>query len=165
MRFAPEAGLMRVSVSGMSLSLWERVAKRRVRAGKAPSSGPSGHLLPEGEGQFQRDRQPFLDSRKSGRSQSAPSVASRHFPWRAIRSFREILQQVLDQFFFARSWDVSAPIDHSVHLTTPTGAIEFERGNGLVIMATHAGDLEDVHAIALRYGFRGGGPRSITVES
>ncbi len=27
MRFAPEAGLMRVSVSGMSLSLWERVAR------------------------------------------------------------------------------------------------------------------------------------------
>src|SRR6266568_1542050 len=32
------------------LPLGEGGAKRRVRAGKAPSSGPSGHLLPEGEG-------------------------------------------------------------------------------------------------------------------
>src|SRR6266487_4651358 len=32
------------------LPLGEGGAKRRVRAGNAPSSGPSGHLLPEGEG-------------------------------------------------------------------------------------------------------------------
>src|SRR5437867_9685799 len=32
------------------LPLEEGGAKRRVRAGNAPSSGPSGHLLPEGEG-------------------------------------------------------------------------------------------------------------------
>ncbi len=41
-RFAPEAGV--------PLPLGEGGAKRRVRAGNAPSSGPSGHLLPEGEG-------------------------------------------------------------------------------------------------------------------
>ncbi len=32
------------------LPLGEGGAKFRVRAGNAPSSGPSGHLLPEGEG-------------------------------------------------------------------------------------------------------------------
>src|SRR6266699_1966561 len=61
MRFAPEPGLMRVSWDSLfgnlfraslslCLPLGEGGAKRRVRAGNAPSSGPSGHLLPEGEG-------------------------------------------------------------------------------------------------------------------
>src|SRR5947209_4577933 len=58
MRFVPEAGLMRVSWNSLfgncfgdvPLRLGEGGAKRRVRAGNAPSSGPSGHLLPEGEG-------------------------------------------------------------------------------------------------------------------
>src|SRR6266568_9187031 len=36
------------------LPLGEGGAKRRVRAGIAPSSGPSGHLLPEGEGHERR---------------------------------------------------------------------------------------------------------------
>src|SRR6266581_837220 len=54
MRFAPEAGLMRVSWDSLFGNLFracpaplgEGGAKRRVRAGNAPSSGPSGHLLP-----------------------------------------------------------------------------------------------------------------------
>src|SRR5207244_3506270 len=58
MRFAPEAGLMRVSWDSLFGNLFRGCpspsgrgcAKRRVRAGNAPSSGPSGHLLPEGEG-------------------------------------------------------------------------------------------------------------------
>src|SRR5947209_18006694 len=58
MRFVPEAGLMRVSWNSLfgncfgdvPLPLGEGGAKRRVRAGNTPSSGPSGHLLPEGEG-------------------------------------------------------------------------------------------------------------------
>ena len=44
-------------VPEMSLSpLGEGGAKRRVRAGNAPSSGPSGHLLPKGEGHEPRFR-------------------------------------------------------------------------------------------------------------
>jgi len=56
MRFVPEAGLMRVSwdFGDVPLPLGEGGAKRRVRAGIAPSSGPSGHLLPEGEGHARR---------------------------------------------------------------------------------------------------------------
>src|SRR6266571_1506709 len=59
MRFAPEAGLMRVSWDSLFGNLFracpaplgEGGAKRRVRAGNAPSSGPSGHLL-------QREKEP-----------------------------------------------------------------------------------------------------------
>src|SRR5213083_1066885 len=63
-RFAPEAGLMRVSWDSLFGNLFracpaplgEGGAKRRVRAGNAPSSGPSGHLLPKGEGHEPRFR-------------------------------------------------------------------------------------------------------------
>jgi len=37
------------------LPLGEGAAKRRVRAKDGPSSGPSGHLLPVGEGLAQRE--------------------------------------------------------------------------------------------------------------
>ena len=83
MPFAPEARVTRFlldlyleTCSGnVPLPLGEGGAKRRVRAGNAPSSGPSGHLLPEGEGHeppfrliwtpLVYDRRRFLVSRLS----------------------------------------------------------------------------------------------------
>src|SRR6266568_3300400 len=41
---------METCSGNVPLPLGEGGAKRRVRPGNAPSSGPSGHLLPEGEG-------------------------------------------------------------------------------------------------------------------
>src|SRR5439155_1769554 len=58
-------------VPEMSLSLWEGGAKRRVRAGNAPSSGPSGHLLPEGEGHEPRFRliwTPVMQARREAQA-------------------------------------------------------------------------------------------------
>src|SRR5262245_45708493 len=52
MRLEIMSGLWNPSVAGrgVPLPLGEGAAKRRVRAKDRPSSGPSGHLLPEGEG-------------------------------------------------------------------------------------------------------------------
>src|SRR5207245_694365 len=53
------------------LPLGEGGAKRRVRAGNAPSSGPSGHLLPEGEGHEPRFRliwTPVMQARREAQA-------------------------------------------------------------------------------------------------